>query len=138
MCEPKLIKIDFNLSSNKDNLDKADLMISNLKKEISYLNRNTGITNDIHEKLYEETILVLDWVGRMSMNLFEIRDKLDEQYKKIYCRSPKLALEEFDKHYKKLHQPYNILKNRCFGILEELDFMYERKFNKKPRNWNTN
>ena len=139
MNKPELINIDFNLPSNEKKLSEAESMINDIKKEIKTICGSGGISKispNIHENLYDRTILILDWVGRMSMPIFAIRDELEEQYEKLYYKSPKLTQKMFDDHYKKLHQPYNILKNKCFAILDELDNEYEYKFKERPRNWN--
>lgn len=135
MSKSKLVKVDFSLPVN-DSVREAELMIAEIRKELLHVKDSNNITDAIHEELYDRTALVLDWVGRMSMPVFAIRDELQEEYERLYCKSPKLALKMFDDHYKKLHQPYNTLKNRCFAIMEELDFEYECKFKKKPNNWN--
>ena len=130
-----LIKIDFNLPSHKDALEQAEQMIVEIRRDFTKLQTDRSITDKTHEDLYDRTALVLDWIGRMSVPAFDIRNELEEQYLKMYCKTPKLGRKLFDDHYSRLHHSYSRLKNRCFGLFEDLDNEYIRIFNEKPNNW---
>ena len=95
----------------------------------------SSINNKIHTNVYEDVVITLDWLGRMSKHLFELRDDLELMYEEAYSKAPRLGYKLFDEHYSRLHHPYSTLKNRCYTLLEELDTMYYRKFNENPPNW---
>lgn len=132
---PVLLSINYQLPKNTSELRQASEKIQNIKKEVSYLKRTTEINGFIHTTIYEEIVGVLDWVGRMSTCVFDIRDDLESKYENAYPKAPRLAYKLFEEHYSKLHHPYSIIKNRCYTLLEELDFIYINKHKKNPPNW---
>ena len=135
MSEIQVIKIDFNLPQNSDGLKQAEQKIGDIRRDFLNIITDDLLDDKTHEELFDRTALVLDWIGRMSTPVFSIRDNLEAQYEKLYCKSPNLARKLFDDHYCNLHRPYSRLKNKCFNILDELDMEYEKKFKKKPLNW---
>lgn len=94
-----------------------------------------SIDDATHTKMFDEVVFVLMYVGDLSESIFSLGDTIEEQYLKAYIRTPELAKTLWLKHYDKLHHPYNLLKNRCYKLLEELDVLYHRKFKKHPPNW---
>ena len=135
MSKPVFITVDFNLPNHSGSLTEAEHMINDVKKDFQKLKTNGLFDDKSHEDLYDRIALVLDWIGRMSDSVFAVRDDLEQQYEKLYYKSPKLARKLFEDHYSKLHRPYSTLKNRCFGVFEELDDYYIQKFKRKPSNW---
>jgi len=136
MCETKtenLIECDF--PDHTSLLKQAEEKLQNIKNEFILIKNNRTISDNSHTRLYEETISVLDWVGRMSNSIFKIRNDLELKYRKTYYIAPILAYKLFDEHYSRLHYPYNILKNRCFTLLDDLDNLYYKTFKKPPPNW---
>lgn len=131
----ELIKYDFNLPNHENELSKAGDIIEKLKfKLIKYKN-----TRNINDKqfisFYEEVVRALDYVGRLSMSVFVIEEEVEAMYTKQYLYAPILAKTLWLDHYEELHHPYNLLKNRSFKILDELDELYEELYDKKPPNW---
>lgn len=118
-----------------DELNKAEGLIQNIKSKIETIKLKRSITGASHEYLYEETMRVLDYVGRLSMPCFAIEDKLEEMYLIKFKHSPELAKQLWLDHYETIHHPYTLLKNRCFKILDELDAEYVVVHKKYPPNW---
>jgi hypothetical protein len=85
--------------------------------------------------MFETTVRVLMYVGDLSNSVFGIEDQIQDLYFKQFIHSPELAKMLWQQHYGKLHHPYNILKNRCFRLLEELDAEYFKRHKKRPPNW---
>lgn len=135
VSKPISISINMNLPSHASELRQAEEKIKRIKEEIVLIKINRSINDSKHTRLYEETVSVLDWVGRMSVSVFEIRDELEMCYENAYPKAPRLAYRLFDEHYSRLHHPYSLLKNRCYAILEDLDKTYINKFKKNPPNW---
>lgn len=130
-----IVSINQHLPNNENNLINVENKIEKVKIKLKKINLNRTINDNTHNELYEEIIGLLDWVGRMSMPIFEIRNDLEMIYEKKYPRSPKLAFKLFDEHYSKLHYPYSKLKNRCFTLLTDLDKTYVSKYLKQPPNY---
>jgi hypothetical protein len=134
--QEKFIAHDFNLPMHANELSKAEEVIDKLKTELKTITVNKIINNRLHTKLFEEIIRVLDYVGQLSEPAFAIEDELERMYILKYKHSPSLAKKLWLDHYGEIHHPYNILKNRCFRMLDELDEEYIKKFKCKPPNWN--
>ncbi|MFW5700756.1 MAG: hypothetical protein ACOC22_01240 [bacterium] len=137
MSETKTIKpIEFNLPINHETeLLKAEQNIKNFRREVNILKLHNSIDDETHTQLYNEIVNTLDWVGRMSVTVFDVRDDLERLYEAVYCKAPSMGFKLFDEHYSRLHHPYSTLKNRCFTLLDDLDQLYINKFKKNPPNW---
>lgn len=133
---PEELLLDTKLPDHTVELAKADEIINNLKARLKTIETNKSITGNVHLLMYEETIRILDYVGKLSQPLFDLEEPMERQYVLHYKTSPELAKKLFNDHYERLHYPYTLLKNRCFKILEDLDGEYELRWNKKPPNWN--
>lgn len=132
----EFIKHDFNLPNYDNELSKADDVIEKLKQRIKTLEIQRSIDDKIHTNTFENVIRVLDYVGRLSIPAFAIEDELEEMYKMRYLHAPELGKKLWIEHYKNVHKPYTLLKNRCYTLLDELDALYFKKFKKQPPNWN--
>lgn len=133
---PEELFLDAKLPDHCVELAKADEIINNIKAQLKTLITTKSITAAVHLSMYEETIRILDYVGRLSQPLFDIEESMECQYVLHYKASPELGKKLFNDHYEHLHYPYTLLKNRCFKILEDLDGEYELRWGKKPPNWN--
>lgn len=130
------IKHDFVLPNHDNELSKATDAIEKLKFKLNKILTSVDLINDSDFiKFYEEIVRVLDYVGRLSMPLFAIEEPLEEKYILKYKKSPELAKKLWTEEYEKLHHPYNLLKNRCFKLLEDLDAYYMALYDKNPPNW---
>ncbi len=135
--DPALFLIlDTELPDHTVELAKADEIIKNLKTKLKQLINTKQLDGQIHTLLYEEIIRILDYVGRLSISIFEIEEKMAEQYTLKYPKSPQLAKKLYNDHYEHLHYPYTLQKNRCFKMLEDLDNEYKKRWKKNPPNWN--
>jgi len=136
MPEVELIKTDFNLPNHDNQLSTAEDIIEKLKARLSKIVRtNKLISDNDFISIFEEIIKVLDYVGRLSMPAFAIEDELAEMYKMNYSHAPELGKKLWLDHYGNVHRPYNLLKNRCFKMLEDLDEHYINVHSKNPPNW---
>jgi hypothetical protein len=126
---------DFKLPNYSNELSKAEDLISKFKYKIQELIVNENITDTIHDHFYNEIIRVLDYVGRLSTPAFDIQDELERMYTLKFKHSPELAKRLWLEHYETIHHPYNLLKNRCFRMLDDLDKCYENIHGVKPPNW---
>ena len=85
-----------------------------------------GTLNDKeYEALYGETLRTLYHLADLSTPAFEIAEKLEEQYYRMYKHAPELAKKLWLKKYHETHKPYNLYKNRCYTLLDNLDILYE-------------
>lgn len=126
---------NLNLPNQDYELFQAEEIITKLKSEISKLCNSKLISNETHEYYFEEIAKILDFVGRLSLPLFNILDDLEIMYVMKYVHSPKLGKKLWLDHYDKLHHPHSLLKNRCHKLMDDIDTAYYMKFKKYPPNW---
>lgn len=131
VCET--IQVD--VPDHSEELLKAEEAIQKLKDRLKLMGLQKTVTDNIHTTMYDEIVYVLVYVGDLSEAVFDLGDSLEKQYIRAYLRTPELAKTLWLKHYDRLHHPYNILKNRCYKLLEELDAQYHNKFDRHPPNW---
>ena len=129
------IKHDFKLPAHNNELSKAEEVIEKIRNKFKKIQKNKNINDIIHNTLYEETVRILDYVGKLSMPTFAIEEEMEKLYFLQYPKSPLLSKKLFNDHYMELHHSYTLLKNRCFRLLEELDGEYIKRFRKNPPNW---
>jgi len=135
MKKQNFIVHDFNLPNHSNELSKAESIIEKHQQAFKVLQNRNNIEDHEYTRLFEETIRMLDYLGRLSTPAFAIRNELEELYFKKFIHSPELAKKLWLDHYKNIHHPYNLLKNRCFKLLEDLDELYINVHNKYPPNW---
>ena len=133
--EQKFIEHNFNLPNHNNQLSIADDNIEKLRHKFRVLETKMSINDKEHEQMFEEIIKVLDYVGRLSMPAFTISEDLERMYTIRYNHSPELARKLWLDHYEDIHHPYNLLKNRCFKLIDELDELYIKLNRKTPKNW---
>lgn len=129
------VQLDFDLPCHDNELSKANDTYQNLKLIFNDYQKQKKISDKQFIKLFEDVIRVLDYVGRLSMSVFEKDEEIEEHFKMEYLNSPELGKELWLKYAHKLHHPYNIQKNRCHKLLEELDELYVALYAKQPPNW---
>jgi hypothetical protein len=130
-CES--IRVD--VPDHSKELLKAEQLIEKLKNRLKITGVQRAIDDDIHTKTFDEVVFILMYIGDLSMSVFNLGNDLEKQYVKAYIKTPELAKTLWLKHQDRLHHPYNILKNRCYKLLEELDAQYHKKFDRHPPNW---
>ena len=136
LVETQFIKHDFNLPDHSTQLQKAEEVISKLKDKLKHIETTKSITDELHTKLYEEVVRILDYVGKLSISAFDIEEEIERLYTLQFQNSPQLGKKLCNDHYEKIHHPYTLLKNRCFKMLEDLDEEYKKRWKKNPPNWN--
>lgn len=129
------IDTDFNLPDHTAELFEAENRIAKLRTEIDFMNYNNAITMEFHTDYFEKIVRVLDYIGNLSKPAFGINQEIEDKYFLKYKHFPALAKKLWQEHYENIHRPYNILKNRCYRMLNAIDDMYIHKFNKYPMNW---
>lgn len=130
------VQKEFNLPNHNNELSKAEDAIEKVKIKHKKIIKDGSINNEKHELIFETTVRVLNYVGGLSMSVFAVEDELKKLYLVQYPKAPKLAKQLFYEHYENIHYPYNLLKNRCFRLLEELEEEYKRVYKIEPPNYN--
>lgn len=131
----QFIATDFGLPNHQEELKTAEEYLNELKLKLATVIVNETIDDKSHEQFFEDTMKVLDYVGRLSIPCFKINYELERMYINKYPHSPALAKKLWLDHYESIHRPYNLIKNRCFRTINDIDQAYRDKFNKQPPNW---
>jgi len=129
------LNVDFTLPNHSNELRKAEELINKLKHMLESLSKKCMIDDSSHDYIFNEIIRVLDYVGKLSICAFTIENELEAMYSAHYRSAPNLGKKLWLDHYRKIHHPYSLLKNRCYNLLTEVDRMYIKKYNKNPPNW---
>ena len=114
-------------------LEKAEEYIEDLKFKFRNCERLQKITEKEYIELYQETIRILYYVGDLSQPLFDCQEELEDRYIKMYIHSPELAKKLFFEKCHEVHKPYNLLKNRCYTILDGLDELFYEIHSHAPK-----
>ena len=115
-------QIAIKLQDHERELEQAKGILSKVEKEYKWY-RDTKVEiphRKMHTLVYM-TSTVLDLIGELSMTRFDVRDSMEEDYKKKYLNSPALGKKIFLEHYEGLHKPYDKVKNKCFDLLRKID-----------------
>ena len=128
-------RTDFDLPVHDNELSNANDVIEKLRITFNQHKVKNEITDKRFTKFFEDIIRALDYVGRLSTELFEKDNEIEEHFKMQYLKAPELGKQLWLKYNKKIHHPYDLLKNRCHKLLEELDEFYIELYDKKPPNW---
>lgn len=116
-------------------LFKCELYIEELKKKIVKHRSIRKISDSEHLSIYENTCCVLQYVGDLSNNIFNLRDVIENVIYDENQKNPKLGREIFNIEYEKLNFEYDKLKNRCYNILDDVDRLYMSVNKKYPSNY---
>ena len=135
ISEKDYIVYDFNLPDHTSDLARIEDIISKIRSKLETITTNKTINNANHLALFEETVKVLLNVGGLSQPVFEIGDEMEAMYTQRYKHAPSLGKQLYLGHYEGIHHPYDILKNRCFKLLGDLDKLYAKTHKKCPPNW---
>lgn len=86
-----------------------------------YYERKKPITQKLYNTYRERIEDVLYSVGDLSIPYFRINEDLREFYLQKFKYEPDLARDRWLERYDSLHEPYNVLKNKCYLLFRKLD-----------------
>ena len=119
---------DLKIPNHEKQLSYAETIIDKHKvrvKELRSSQTTDGLSKKDHKHMHKLIVQVLEYVGDLSMSIFDLGDEIETRYFTKYKATPELGKKLWLDHYHNLHYPYNTLKNRCFTLLEALDHIYE-------------
>lgn len=124
---PQFFEID--LPDHQEEFKKLENFISKIKKQLNIISNQKSLTKDKYTDIWNEISRGLFFIGNLSKPVFNLRDSLEEKYKKTYINSPELAKNLFLKHNQNMNKPYDKYKNRLYKLFNELNALY-KKINK--------
>lgn len=136
--EVELLDLNLNLPNHENELSNAEHYMNKLRVKFAKAVEDNDFDDETHNQLYDEAMRCLLHVGELSQFLFDVDEKIEMEYFKAYKHVPALAKDLWQEHNHTIHRPYNILKNRCYRFLDELDEVYIGLYNSEPLNYNCN
>jgi hypothetical protein len=115
----------FNLPDYSLKLLEIDENIIFLKEKLNFYLKCHNLTKITYSDLYQEILNVLYFTGKLSTPAYNVRDELKELYFKTYRSSPALAKDMFLKHFEYIHRNYDLMKDKCFRLLDKLNNEYK-------------
>ena len=120
------------LPDHTEELSQVESLIEKFKTEFKECPKEIVQDNNTYTKFHKRIVHVLEHVGDLSLPAFKISNTLEEEYFKMYKHAPELARKLWTEHYHAVHKPYNVMKNRCFTLLDKLEEEYFRTHNVLP------
>lgn len=119
---------DFNLPNHTKELNQIKINVKIIKDKVTKLKTDniTTLTPVEYNKLYDSIIKQLDYVGILSMPVFNIEEEIEGIYNLKYVDSPKKATMLWWEHYELMHKPYTNLKNTCHKVVDDLHKIYKK------------
>lgn len=135
------LKIELDIPNHCEELKYANDNLIKIKDKFNTVQEKNSINDVLHESLYESTMRVLDYVGRLSLKINDNNNDnasklIEDAYFKAYPHAPALAKKLWLEHFENIYHPYDILKNRCFRLLDDIDDEYIKQIKRVPPNWN--
>lgn len=108
-----------------DDQRKKELLAKEIEEiyaDISfYYDRKKTITQKYYNTCRERIEDVLYSVGELSIPYFRINEDLREYYLQKFKYDPDMARDRWLERYDSLHEPYTVLKNKCYLLFRKLD-----------------
>lgn len=108
-----------------DDQRKKELLAKEIEEiyaDISfYYDRKKPITQKYYNTYRERIEDVLYSVGELSIPYFRINEDLREFYLQKFKYDPDMARDRWLERYDSLHEPYTVLKNKCYLLFRKLD-----------------
>lgn len=127
-------EIKYPKKANRIYLRNAENEIESIRLRLNRIKELRKINDEQFEQVFEGTCRQLFKISNLSIDVFDIQEDLKKKYNGLYPDDPKKAKTFFNLEYSELHKMYDILKNRCYAILDDLDLTYERFNKRKPPN----
>jgi hypothetical protein len=120
------------LPDHTEQLSQAESLIEKYKTELKEFRPTIVRDNKSYSIFHHKIVQLLEYIGDLSLPAFKISNALEEEYFKRYKHAPEMARKMWTTHYHRVHKPYNVLKNRCFTLLDRLEEEYFRNHNVLP------
>jgi len=113
--------IDIKLPDNTMKLDNIEKYIKTLNNRFKALINNNKFTKKEYETIHDYIVETLIMLGDLSLSTLEITDELETKYILLYPNSPKLAKKLWLDHINIVNHRYDLLKNRCYTLIDSLE-----------------
>lgn len=127
------LNLELDLPDNSNDLSKVTKLIDKTRERIMNPTFRLGLDDKRYFDCYNKIIDYLEFVGQLSIPVFQVEDKIEFAYTIKYKNDPLFAKKLWYQHYSDLHKQYTIQKNKCFRLLTALDKRYEKIYGYLPK-----
>jgi hypothetical protein len=113
--------INIELPDNTVKLNNIENYIKKLNNRFKQLIDSNKFTKNEYESIHDFTVETLIMLGELSLPALDIIDELEKKYILTYPTSPKLAKKLWLDHIDKINHRYDLLKNRCYSLIDDLE-----------------
>jgi len=119
----------FDEKTINDELEKINEVIKKNEIRFTKLNGKSSKVKNEYESIYEDVMYVLVYLGKLSNsdNMTDVREMYEVASREEYPKSPKKAMKLFLKNYTKHTEKFDVLKERCWKIVEKTATVAHRK-----------
>lgn len=113
--------INIELPDNTEKLNNIEKYIKTLNSRFKLLVNNNEFSKKKYEIIHDLIVETLIMLGDLSLPALDIVDELEKKYILTYPNSPKLAKKLWLDHIDKINHRYDLLKNRCYFLIDDLE-----------------
>lgn len=86
---------------------------------------NNPYDPDLCERVRLITVQILEYMGELTIDIFRLHNEMFDFYTTQHPRElgKKLYIDRVDG----IHKPYDLIKNRCFKLLDDLEIYVKKK-----------
>jgi len=113
--------LQFDEKTINNELEKIKDLIKKLEIKFTKISGKSTKAIAEYENIYEDIMYILVYVGRLSSsdNMKDVRDMYEMASRTEYPDSPKKAMKLFLKTYSKHTEKFDVIKERCWKIIEK-------------------
>jgi hypothetical protein len=113
--------INIELPDNTEKLNNIEKYIKTLNSRFKLLVNNNEFSKKKYEIIHDLIVETLIMLGDLSLPALDVVDELEKKYILAYPNSPKLAKKLWLDHIDKINHRYDLLKNRCYFLIDDLE-----------------
>lgn len=114
-------ELDVEIPDDSKELKILREQIDNLYTDVTFYYERGRITQKKYNQLKEKVEDVIYAIADLSIPYFRLGDKLRDYYITKHKKDPKLGRDKYLERYHSLHEPYDLLKNKCYVLFRKLD-----------------
>jgi len=127
------IELNIEIPNQNVEINNIEKLIDRIEADIKYCKFSFNNFQSDYYKYYNRIVDYLEYVGQLSLVIFNIEDIIEEKYFNHYRKeNPEYVKKLWYAHYSELHKPYSRLKENCYRLIKTLDKRYKKQFGTLP------
>jgi len=112
--------VELELPNNDEILEKIEKYIKVIQERFKKSKINKTFNKELFNKFDNYIVEILLMLGDHSLPALNAVDELEKKYILLYPNSPALAKKLWLEHVDLINYKYDLLKNRCYKLIEEM------------------